>query len=499
MNDFAGPEKSMGMHKGRRTLRLLCFCFIAASIWGGCTLPEAPGNLSWDVPLTVPMGVRVYSLNDLVDSSRIYLTSDSILYYSVSTNVNVSIADSIYVGPVEDTLIKPSWMTDTTSLRPLIGYRHRLLAATILEGTLWLTVENVSDTADSVRTVLPNIVDSRGDTIVIAEYMPPHSRTDTVIDLTSYVVRLPNTSPQHIETRLHSTGTAEIHAYVRTDRVTFRYYTGELDSLEIDAIDGGTAIEQPPEGWESVHPTRLEAVVHVDRGLSGAVADAELSFSTWDGHRVIETADLTVTGLSLNRDSSVTISDLANLLAVYPDSASATGSVVLSGTITNLQPNDTLRLRVEGRAHLAFTLDPVHSPGSIDSIKNGELEDIQSGAVRFRIWNRLPSGGEAFVVISRDSAALAPESGADVDTVAKVTIPQPALVNGRAQSEVYTEITVTLTDSMLSLMRTPPFCSRTDITLPGSNGDTLYAHASDYIKVQPVIEMVLRMQTEDDE
>lgn len=486
-----------GNVRGRR--RLWCGWLLLMTLAAGCTLPQAPGDLSWDVHLSLPLGIRTYSLDELVDSVTVFRNEDSLLYYAAFTELEVPLAERLAVGPLEDTLIKPPWMTDTTSLRPLVGYRHRLLNATVAQGTLWLTVENLSDAADTVRTTLPNMVSARGDTMVIVEYLPGHARTDTVLDLTGYVIRLPNTTPQTVETRLHSTGGAEIHAYVLTDHISFRWYTGVLDALEIEALEGGAAVKHPPEGWESVHPTLVEAHVHVVRGVSGAVADADINFKTWQDAQILDSANLIAHGLHLDRDTSAVIPELAHLMAVYPDSVSSTGRVTLSGTVHDVQPDDTIRLEVEGRAYLAFTLDPLHSPGEVQRIDNKDLKDVQSGTVRIRIWNRLPVSGRAFLVMDRDSADVLDNSGAQVDTVADLVIPAPVLVNGRAQSEVYSELTIALSDSLLELFKNPPFFARTDLTLPGSNGDTLLAHAADYVKVQPIATLTYRIDTGGDE
>ena len=477
----------------------MCWWLMVMIIFGGCSLPEAPGDLSWDTQFYVPLGVRTYSLSDLVDSSTVFLTEDSVLYYAAFTEVKVPLADSLAVGPVEDTLIKPPWITDTTSFRPLIGYRHRLSVATIAHGTLWLGVENMSDVADTARAMLPNITNPQGDMLVFSCHTAPHTRVDTVYDLRNYVVRLEDTSPQLLETRLHSTGSSEIHAYVKTDRFTFRYYSGVLDDLEMDALDNGQAVVRPPEGWDSVHPTVVDAHIRVIRGISGAVADADLHFTTWYGNQSVATANLTAAGLHLDRDTSAVISDLAYLMQIYPDSISAAGNVIVRGSVENVQPTDTVILQVEGRAYLSFTLDPLHAPTEVQKIETGDFKDVQSGSVRIRIWNRLPVGGRAFLVWDRDSSDVLANSGASVDTVADVQIPMPTVVAGRAQTEAYTDFTLTLNDTLLEYFRHPPFFSRTDITLPGAGGDTLIAHASDYIKVQPIAEITYRVDTGDNE
>jgi hypothetical protein len=433
-----------------------------------------------------------------VDSVTVFLDQDSLLYYAAFTEIKMSLADSLGLGPLEDTLVKPSWMTDTISLRPLIGYRHRLLNATVAHGTLWLSLENMSDVTDTVRATLANLVNARGDTLVLGGVLAGHARVDTVYDLAGYVIRLPNSVPQFVEMRLYSADGAEVHAYVRTDRISFHWYSGVLDDLVLEFPASGQGVERPPEEWESVHPTRVEAYVRVVDGVRGAVADANLTLATYQEGHFLDAADLIINNLELDQDSAV-ISGLSHLMAVYPDSVSSSGRLTVNGTVENVEPADTIRLQIEGRAHLAFTLDPVHSPGEVERIDNKDLKDVQSGSVRIRIWNRLPVGARAFLVVDRDSARVLEHSGAQVDTIADIEIPAPVIVNGRAQDEVCRELSVTLDDSLLELFRNPPFFVRTDLTLPGSNGDTLVAHAADYVKVQAVASLTYRIDTGDQE
>ena len=154
---------------------------------------------------------------------------------------------------------------------------------------------------------------------------------------------------------------------------------------------------------------------------------------------------------------------------------------------------------MELRAPLEFVLDSVHSPGDIERVETNDLEDLQAGSARIRIWNRLPVGGRAFLVAGSDSADVLPNSTADVDTVADLQLPVSPIINGRATGEAYIETTVALSDHMLNLFRTPPFFTRIDLTLPGSEGDTLIAHGTDYVKVQVIADVTYRINTGGDE
>jgi hypothetical protein len=100
--------------KGRRVFRLFWLLVLSLAVIGGCTLPQAPGRLEWDVNLAVPLGVRTYGIWDMVDpdsvlranGSGIGMEADSSVYFSAWTDLSVSVEDCLYVEPGQFSILK---------------------------------------------------------------------------------------------------------------------------------------------------------------------------------------------------------------------------------------------------------------------------------------------------------------------------------------------------------------------------------------------------------
>jgi hypothetical protein len=80
-----------------------------------------------------------------------------------------------------------------------------------------------------------------------------------------------------------------------------------------------------------------------------------------------------------------------------------------------------------------------------------------------------------------------------------IQIPVSEIVDGRATGLAVSETSIALSDSVVSLFKNPPFFARTDISVPGSNSDTLLVHGSDYLSVQILARLVYEIRTEDAE
>ncbi|MCB9391834.1 MAG: hypothetical protein H6506_04190 [Calditrichaeota bacterium] len=74
----------------------------------GCEIPQAPGELWWDVDLNVPFGVRTYGLWELAEpdsvlresGSGVGMTEDSALYFSAWAELSAALGDSLYASGI---------------------------------------------------------------------------------------------------------------------------------------------------------------------------------------------------------------------------------------------------------------------------------------------------------------------------------------------------------------------------------------------------------------
>ncbi|MDD5087349.1 MAG: hypothetical protein PHI18_00945 [bacterium] len=498
-------RSSSGRHASHRR-GIIVFLILLTVFSLGCTLPEAPGEWSWDTHLQVPLGVRTYSLAELVDSdddlasqgSGIGLGSDSVLYYTSITRLSLAFNASLFFEPIVDTLYKPAEMQDTTHHFALTDQPHRVLRGVISSGTVRIQVRNLDPaTADTAEVFLPDLYDHFGDGLLVKVFVPGGATVDTTMDLATYVLRLEDDDPQYSTAVLHSSQPVPIIATVQTSRIYFEYFDGELRNLALDSVIAGIAVDAPPEGWESVFPTRLDLFAHLPRSLT-ATTHMDVTWHTFERLRILSQGTHEFADVYLGSDTTLALLGVSGWSGTYPDSVNVTASMILNGRVQSYT-SVTIPVVVEIRAPLAFTMDTTHPSVEVIRVESTDLKDIQSGTARIRIWNRLPIGGSAFLVAAHDSSDVLENSGAAVDTVVKLDVPLPPITDGRATAEAFAETEVTLSDAVVEMLRNPPFFTRTDILLPGSNGDTLYAHVSDYVKVQVIADVIYRINTEDGE
>lgn len=474
-------------------------------VLAGCSLPEAPGEWSWDTRISIPLGVRTYGLADLADpdsilrrnGSGIGIAEDSLLYYASFTTLSYSLFDSLIFGPILDTMRNREGLHDSTAFFELPHLPHRLTLGIIADGFVQVSAYNPAAVTDTVTVTLPNMLNPLGDWVRVELTIPAQGFADSTIDLAAYRIRLADISPQQVETRLHSAAGAPVVAVVYVSPLRFTYFEGVVDNLVLGTDESALSIGLLPEGWETIHPVAVEARLRPQRGLT-ATASVAVDVRTYRGGAELAFRHLQANGMFLGRDTTVIIPELEDLLFVYPDSIHTAGTLTISGEIRTYT-NVRVSLESELHAPLAFTMDSTHSPGTVQQIDSGDLGDVQSGTAWIRVWNRLPVGGRIFVVADSVEANLTYDSGADIDTVAFMDLPVPEYSGGRAVGDTYDELTIELTPGVLEMFRRPPFFVRTDLRMPGSGADTLLAHGGDYIKVQISAQLVYRINAGDNE
>ncbi len=414
--------------------------------------------------------------------------------------------DTLQVAPYYGIIPPQPFYAD--SLFPMTQ-RHRLFEGIIDSGNVTVTAINETQLDDTVWIVFPKLFNPLGDSLVSKQFVPAGETRSDTIELAGYRMRLFNETPQRIELRMLSwssetpdhrefePGGEFVAGNVSCSQLFFSYFDGVVDELALDFPVEGTTIEQPPDGWESAHPTTVDAYVTILSGLE-ATADSRINIQTYLDGIGLTSSLFEIDDVSLGTDTTLVFHDLAELLNQYPDSMDATGTITVSGPIKTYE-TESIVVEIDLQAPLRFTLDSLHAPGKIQKVESSDLEDIQSGSARVRIWNRLPIGGRVYLVAARDSANVDYDSHLPADTVANTEIPVSEIVDGRATGEAYTELTVTLSDNLLEYLRNPPFFTRTDIALPSSNGDTLTVHGTDFVKVQVIADIIYRIHTGDDE
>jgi len=426
------------------------------------------------------------------------------------SNITIDSTRGLTVHEAMDTILTvpyygiiPPQPLSADSLVDLVR-QHRLYVGRIDTGTVTITAINETQLDDTIWVIFPSVTTQAGDTLISKQFVPAHSQRSDTTDLRNHYMRLTNTTPQRVAVRVRaiSTETPDRQAFVnigqfvrgsvRSTRIGFSTFEGELNNLELPFTPNGASIPRPPTGWDAVRCTTVDATVRVNEGIS-ATANTYLNVETFLAGSRIAGDSLISTGVNLGGDT-VEYHGLANLMNQYPDSISSSGTMIVSGPVT-MSETDSVSLDVQLQAPFEFVLLPVDAPGEVQRVETPGIENIQGGNANLRIWNRLPVGGRVYLVVDPDSSHVLENSGFDVDTLADVTIPVSPIVDRRATGEAYDTLTVAFGDSLLELFRHPPFYTRLQISLPGSNGDTLIAHGSDYIRVQMIADLTYRVRT----
>jgi hypothetical protein len=513
--------KKLKFPRMSRIVFLFGFCVILGVAISGCSL-KAPGDLSWDTHLSVPLGVRTYGLGDLVmtdaaiqdsgsgigmyDSSN---TTDATLYgklfFSSYNRFDVRLVDSLIVDAFERDVVKPVGITNYNGLANLPVLQHRIRRALVDSCYLTMRLQNIDNSTSGLVTVkIPNFVSSAGDTLTIPLANVSNVARDTVINLHNYYVDLDTSqTPQQIALNIVTTLTPNVRATMSLTRMKMINYSGIVDHLAINGLSSSTDVDSLPQGWEAIHPTAVDGYVHMKHSVT-ATANVDLNVASFVGSGLVASRNIVTNGLYMGRDTSTVTHGLEAMITQFPTRVTAEATMELNGPIANCTGSDTVRLDVELRAPLSFTLDPMHAHGDQDirEIKNNELKSInaEGSYLRVKIWNHLPVGGHVYFVADSIQSRVLFNSGADVDTIFSVDVPIPELdAHGNVVGDILIpEFRIDLTPETVALFKTGDFFARTDIDLNGSSS-ALIANAQDYIKVQIVAEIERRVNSKGDD
>ncbi len=481
----------------------------------GCSLPKAPADLAWDTHLILPFGVSTYGMNDLVSTpdelqtngSGIGIDSTGLLYFSTFTEMEVPIKDSLVITPIASGTPsspdpqKPTGITEITLPVEFPAQQHRLTTGLIESGSLTLQISNLTSALpESITVIIPNFkVDQFDNPLTVRVVAASGTTVSRTVQLAGDSLTPSGTTPQSIDVRILAPGSIAVRVHVQTTRILFSYYVGVVNGLVIHARNASTSVKPMPEGWEAIHPVDVQAFAHILPGMD-ATTDVSLTLHSSKNGNLVDTAHVTAANIDLGTDTTLVRPGLAGMIAQFPDTVEATGFLTLHGPIESLVA-DSVKMEIEMRSALAFTLDTLVAPGETRSLEGGnDAKDIQSGSMKFRIWNRLPVGGRVVVYVGYSHDKVfdrTPDLGDSVYVLAEAPVALPTInpTTGRPTDEEFSEFTTTITDDLLNVFKADSLYTRTEVRLGGSDGEIRRAYGDDYVKVQVIADILYRIDT----
>jgi hypothetical protein len=422
---------------------------------------------------------------------------DSTQGFQVTLNVN-----EITVDVFEGRLPRQSWTVD--SLHHL-EQQHELYEAVVASGDLTVEVSNLSPFADSVRLVLDDVRSAEGSELVVACHLSPQEARELNLNLAGYRLIPSDPAGQRIHSRLETVIEAteepvlfepnedRVITRFRTSELRFTHFEGVLHELETAIDRDSTEVEQPPEGWENVHPANLDLRLTLHSATT-MQSRLDLNLFSQRAGQILGTVNRTA-DLLLGEDSTLWFTGLAALVPQLPEWIGYDGTVLLNGAVS-VDDTASIRGQVVLSAPLTFTLDRTHIPGDVQKVEPDAMDEIQEIVLNVKLWNALPISGILRLIAARDSEAVLENSGLPSDTLIATGLPPAVIVEGRVRAAGYGELEVSPPPGFYDLLRHPPFFVRPELFIAGTNGDTLTAYGSDYVRFSATARVRYRISWE---
>jgi hypothetical protein len=385
-----------------------------------------------------------------------------------------------------------------------LNQQHEVNSGLIAEGHLTIHATNQTTLDDSVRLTLVNLTDTQGSTVEIQQFLRAGESRNIALNIAGYTFHSLNGLQQVrgiLNTLILATtedvdyiaGEQRVTADFSTDELHFSRFDGVLHDLQLDVDRDSADVEQPPEGWENVHPAALDMFMHLQCAVP-VQATMNVNLASQRNGSTIGSENRSAVAW-LGSDTTLVFRNLTGLVPTLPDWISYSGRAMLNGSVV-VHDTSTIRGSIVLTAPLTFTLENTHIPGDVQKADPDATEDVQQVELTIRLWNALPMSGVLKLIAASDSLAVLDGSGQPADTLCVVTLPAAVISGGRVSGSGYREVIVSPPDGFYDLLQHPPFYIRPDLTLNGSEGDTLSAYGSDYVRFSATARVIYRVSSE---
>jgi len=357
--------------------------------------------------------------------------------------------------------------------------------ATLTNGSLQLTIINITQVTGTLSITLPDLVDN-GQPLFVQQILAPSDSQTVNIDLSTYeLVPSDLTAPQEIE--------AIITVLTVADRVDinqnqFFSVSVSLNGLTFDSISGIFATK-----GATIDPTTQE--IDVPQGFEGfELSTAVLSLSIENAvqlpgslniHLVgsngqqFDVAGLIAAGTLDSSVTSVIVNDqAAAFLTPFPEQIDITGTAIFGDgvSVSTITTNDFLHATVSIVAPLEMVITGATIETDVEE-EDIDIEDIdiitdhvEQISFIYTVTNSLPIGITANVYLSQSSNISAIVNDLDITGL---SIPSAPFANGLSTGFSSSADTVLLTNDDIQVLNTDSLYILTTFVLEDTNGEAV--------------------------
>ena len=382
-------------------------------------------------------------------------------------------------------------------------------SAVIKSGALSLHLDNLTNLRAIVEIDFPGI-QKDGRCLSAFSNLPALSSSDLILSLDECRLRPDDGSTVTAQVRVWSPGSGDVLInFGSADSVTARMSLSEVLFSEVCGIVESTRVEidpierelHIPPGFEAAHLTNAGLNLEIHNGVD-LPANLSLVMEGDDGQNLSLHAQVEAGGPFGTSVTSVFEDELESLFNPVPQNLTVTGQIICG----------------DGRSHgivreedFVFGVLKVSSPWELildscqveidadsdqveDDVRDMIKDQINFGKVVLKAESHLPIGADAKVLVSRNLGSLF--SNPDL-VIGPVNVAAGELdYDGSVSESEFSETEISLTREDLQVFAAAPFYLAGIIVFPGTDGESIKALSTDFIKVTSYLELNVKSKKE---
>jgi hypothetical protein len=381
---------------------------------------------------------------------------------------------------------------------------NKIVEAVVKDGWGYINATNEMPARIFSTVEFLNVYDTLGNHPVSDMWLPPGSpeqpwsQLDSV-DLAGYtVVMTPDNQFIHIQndgltedtrvTRYQDRTQQELRSsdgiVVRywTGKLTFTYFRGIIDSVNVDIPTMETLIDIP-QGMDHINFTQDTLTINLFNETDMMM---RVNFNLEGRNDQVQPPRQVI--IPAERDvapgyTQMLIPEGDRLLSVAPNKIIVTGNALCGdrffpdnpGLVRTVTEEQGIYGDFSLNADLKFTMDEMSMFSDPARIEGGLDYPIQDVTLNINLTNSIPLSGQIYFLAGSDTSAM--------DTLLTAKVPRNEIVNNRV-SALDTSYSVDLTPDKIDLLRPPGVLTRQLLEMYGTAGDTVWMYGSDSLVVR---------------